>query len=208
MDYYSGVRKEVFSKIFFKPVRILEIGCGEGGFRQNFDYEVEYWGVEPSNAANKALVSLNRVINDTYDRAAPQIPDNYFDLIICNDVIEHISNCNEFIRDVKSKLADGGLLMASIPNVRYIGNLIGLLFWKDWKYTDSGILDVTHLRFFTYKSMVRFFEENDYEIVKSIGINRFPSFSWSIKKILKNVMIIFLGGDARFLQYVFFVKKP
>lgn len=206
MSYYSGVRKEVFERISFKPVRVLEIGCGEGGFRKNFDYEVEYWGIEPSDAADRAALSLTKVIKSNYADAAPQIPDNYFNFIVCNDVIEHISDYNEFILSIKLKMADEAILMASIPNVRYIGNLVNLLLYKDWRYTSSGILDATHLRFFTHKSMIRFFQENGYEIIKSIGINKFPYCSWSFRKIFKNIMIFFFGQDSRYLQYVFFVK--
>lgn len=123
-SYFDGNRTELKAFIPNNVSKVLEIGCGKGGFRQCFDKKVEYWGVEPNiEMADIAKNHLDVVINATYDVARADIPDNYFDLIVCNDVIEHMVDHDEFFETIKSKMNDNGKLLISIPNVRYIYNL-------------------------------------------------------------------------------------
>jgi hypothetical protein len=71
------------------------------------------------------------------------------------------------------------------------------VFLKDWKYDDFGIMDKTHLRFFTNKSIRRMYEELGYEILIHEGINK----SRSLKPILFNFLTFFSQMDIRILQY-------
>lgn len=80
-----------------------------------------------------------------------ELPDNYFNAITCNDVLEHIFEAEDLLLQLKSKLKSGGVLVSSIPNVRYLNNLIHVLFEKDFRYEDEGIRDKTHMRFYTQK---------------------------------------------------------
>jgi hypothetical protein len=70
-----------------------------------------------------------------------------------------------------SMLAPGGSIVASIPNVRHISILAQLIFRGDFRYTERGILDSTHLRFFTRRSMLRLFLTAGYEVETIRGIN-------------------------------------
>lgn len=85
----------------FLPVaysRVLEIGCADGEFRQNLTGEHEYWGVEPvRSAANTASKRLDNVLVGTYAEVEGDIPNDYFDLVICNDVIEHMVDHDKFL---------------------------------------------------------------------------------------------------------------
>ena len=160
-DYYSLTRPEVFRLVGdFKPKRVLEIGSAAGGFRTHFG-DVEYWGVEPvRDVAEASRGRLTHVLVGTYAEVADRIPDDYFDLVVCNDVIEHMPDPAAFLVSVSSKVARGGRLVGSVPNVRYLPVMFGYLFLKDWKYNPAGgVLDDTHLRFFTRKSLVRTLRE-------------------------------------------------
>ena len=85
--------------------------------------------------------------------SAHLLPDNNFDVVIFNDVLEHFENPWAVLENVKTKLNASGVVVASIPNVAYITNLVELILKKDWRYKpEGGILDKTHLRFFTKKS--------------------------------------------------------
>lgn len=159
-NYYSMARPEVFAMLDFKPKRVLEIGSAAGLFRTHFG-DVEYWGVEPvREIAQESGKLLSRVLIGVYDDVEIHIPDGYFDLIVCNDVIEHMSTPSSFLRRVSSKLRLGGVMIGSVPNVRYLPVMVGYLVFRDWKYNpEGGVLDDTHLRFFTRKSLIRTFNQ-------------------------------------------------
>ena len=185
--------------------KVLEVGCGEGNFRKNLSQENECWGVEPIKAsARKASEKMDKVLIGTFNEMYDQIPDDYFDLVICNDVIEHMTDHEEFFQSIKKKIKKEGCLVASIPNVRYILNLIELLVKKDWEYKDSGILDRTHLRFFTEKSLKRTIIDSGFEIDQFKGINIYRS--GGVKRYFFNVVFMLLGQDARCMQFGIRIK--
>lgn len=177
-SYYQGDRPEMIQYVPRNSKRILDVGCSEGGFGgllQNKNREV--WGIEPhTQAAMVAESRLHRVLNGTIESELTALPDDYFDLIVFNDVLEHLVEPGMVLKNVMKKLNKDGALLASIPNLRFARILHGLLFEKDFKYTEFGILDYTHLRFFTKNSMVRLFEESGYEIEFIHGLDRTPSW--------------------------------
>ncbi len=125
-DYRSASRKEMLAFLPSSFNTILEIGCGEGAFRANLSLEVEYWGVEPETAA----VSIaNRTFPDSnficglFPQEESKLPDDYYDVIVCNDIIEHVDNTDGLFHFLKKKLKHDGVLIASIPNVRHICHL-------------------------------------------------------------------------------------
>jgi 2-polyprenyl-3-methyl-5-hydroxy-6-metoxy-1,4-benzoquinol methylase len=152
---------------------VLEVGCAAGGFRQHLKLKHTYWGLEPNaEAARQAATILDRVITGIYDdTTAATLPDCHFDLVICNDVIEHMVDHDHFLEHIKTKMRPGGCIVGSIPNVRHITALFKLLVSRDWPYSDSGILDRTHLRFFTEKSLRRTFTAHGWSVEALAGIN-------------------------------------
>ena len=93
-------------------------------------------------------------------------------------------------------MKNGGYIVSSIPNVRYIWNLIELIHLKDWHYKDEGLLDITHLRFFTKKSIIRMFNDAGYEIIRVDGVN--PTKHYKVK-ILGWITFGYLS-DTKFSQ--------
>ena len=212
-SYYGHRRADVAALVpsIGSNGRVLEIGCGKGEFRTNFPQVFEYWGVEPSAAAAEvARTSFSKVIASTYEGARAGIPDGYFDVIVCNDVIEHMVNPFDFLREIKEKLKVDGVIVGSVPNVRFVGNLFDLLIRKDWKYVDSGILDRTHLRFFTEKSLRRALSDGGYVIEEIKGLNGISPGSRSpLKSLAKYGLVMTLrliADDARYLQFAFRVR--
>lgn len=181
---------------------VLEIGCGEGNFRENLDLNNEYWGVEANQqSCAVATQKLDTALYGLYDEVEHNIPDNYFDLIICNDVIEHMDGHIEFLNGIKNKLSANGTLILSLPNVRQVSNLYNLLFKKDWEYKDAGVLDRTHLRFFTKKSMLRLFKETGWEIEHFKGLNRYGSNRYGPRFFLSYLLQFIYGFDSVYLQF-------
>jgi len=101
---------------------------------------------------------------------------------------------------LKCMLAPNGILVGSIPNVRFWGNLINLLVRRDWKYEESGVLDRTHLRFFTAKSFRRLMHGTGYELVKMAGIE---SKRMKVLKVLFSPFLILAGFDVCDMQFMF-----
>lgn len=199
--YYQNVRPEIYGIVPKSAKRILEIGCAAGSFRLNFPGDIEYWGVEPVyEAAKQACKNGINVLCGTYDDVCNQIPDGYFDVIVCNDVIEHIFNVEDFIVSLKRKLAIKGVIVGSIPNVRFWGNLLNLLIKKEWKYEEYGVLDRTHVRFFTARSFRRLLSDAGYELEVMVGIE---SARLKILKFLFSPLLVFTGFDICDMQFMF-----
>jgi 2-polyprenyl-3-methyl-5-hydroxy-6-metoxy-1,4-benzoquinol methylase len=156
--------------ILGQPQRALEVGCGEGNFSSGIQGLTESWGIEPTPAAEVARNNLTHVIQSTYDNAVPHLPNKYFDLVICNDVIEHLQDHDYFFESIKSFMAPGAAIIGSIPNIRFFDNLFRLVFEKDWEYCDEGILDRTHLRFFTERSLKKCLLRHGYAIEMFYGL--------------------------------------
>ncbi len=203
--YYQGQRPEVAAFLPSTYSKVLEIGCGNGDFRDIISNNAcEYWGVEPvAEIAKLADLKLDRVLVGTYDEIVDDLPDNYFDLIICNDVIEHMVDHEAFYQSIKQKVKPNAYMIGSLPNVRFLPNIHELLRKKDWEYKESGILDRTHLRFFTEKSIKRDFNNQNFEIEILSGING-RTYTWSNKSdIFMNFLKLLLGKDTEFLQFGF-----
>lgn len=206
--YYSQTRAEVARLLPENYEKVLEIGCGAGNFRSNLNEHCEYWGIEPvREIAEVAARRLHKVLTGTFDEAAAHLPDDYFDLVICNDVIEHIADTESFFAGVRKKMKNDARIVGSIPNVREFYNLTNLLFKKDWEYIDHGILDRTHMKFFTEKSLKRTFTENNFTIEEFCGINEIPMKPNTLKQIAAISLTYLLGRDTLFPQFGFRVKN-
>ena len=90
-------------------------------------------------------------------------------------------------------------MIISLPNVRHIRNLFDLIVRKEWEYQDAGVLDRTHLRFFTKKSATRMVREAGYSLEVCQGID--PSRKWYIP--IFNILTLGFFSDARFVQFAF-----
>jgi len=204
-DYFSQSRAEMLKYINKNPKNILDVGCGKGYFGKLIKEKTKatVWGIEMDDTAGKTAKEFldNVFIGDVF-KVIDTLPQKFFDCIIFNDILEHLEDPYSLLIKVKSNLTEKGTLVCSLPNVRYIGNLKRLLIDKQWKYEDAGILDKTHLRFFTKRSIIDTFKELDYEFIKIEGIN--PART----KLFHVFNLLSLGNlsDTRFLQFACVVR--
>lgn len=207
-NYYSNIRPEMLSLVPKYVKRTLEIGCAQGNFSSQFvNKGIETWGIEPDlSAALFAKDKLYKVLVGTLDEKIDEIPNDYFDAIILNDVLEHLLYPWNDLEKLKLKLTKSGVLISSIPNVRYAKNLFNLLLKKDWNYTDCGILDTTHFRFFTKKSIRNMFVKSGYTIEKIRGINCTKSALFFPIALFINILLIFSQSDVFFMQFATVAK--
>lgn len=213
--YYKNTRDEIRSFLPQNYQTVLEIGCGEGNFSKILKPNCEIWGVELCEKASlKASLAFYKVITGRIQDVHTELPDIYFDLVVCNDVIEHVEDHDWLLETLKSKLKNKSYLVGSVPNVRYYNNLKRLLYNRDWSYTKDGILDSTHLRFFTELSLIKTLQNHSFLIEKISGINEinFKRYGrmWLIHKIISYIAIFLSFGaysDVKYMQFAFLAVK-
>lgn len=208
-SYYANARLEMLQFIPNDATKVLEVGCGEGKFSEVLTKQgKETWAIEPNPASAKSAAQrLKKVLQGTIAERIDELPDGYFDVIVMNDVIEHLTEPWDDIHQLKSKLRSNGVFVSSIPNVRYAKNLFHVLFKKDWKYADDRILDITHYRFFTKKSIRRLFEQQGFKVQSMKGINRTKSFAYLPFAILWNLLFLCSQLDIFYMQFATVAKK-
>jgi SAM-dependent methyltransferase len=202
-SYYHGTRDEVLPFIPADVGTVLEIGCADGnfGFRLKERGAREVWGVElVESAAKRAQSVLDRVLVGDISDLIDGLPAYYFDVIVFNDVLEHMVDPFSVLERIKSRISRGGVVVSSIPNIRYYPTFRELLVHKTWEYEESGILDRTHLRFFTVKSIRNMYENLGYELLRHEGINRMPHLPVTYR--LANALLRGKISDMQWVQFV------
>ncbi|HEX42366.1 MAG TPA: class I SAM-dependent methyltransferase [Phycisphaerales bacterium] len=206
-DYYGGVRHDMLKYIPPAARTCLELGCGAGRFSElvKATFGAETWAVEISEqAAAQAATRLDKVLHGDATQAMDRLPDRYFDCVIAFDILEHLLGPAALLDAVKAKLRPGGVVVASIPNVRYYRVLADLVVHGDWEYKEHGILDNTHLRFFTRKSIVRMFDSLGYRIQQIEGIH--PTSSRTFRML--NACLLTFLADARYKHFAVVASLP
>ncbi len=205
--YFKNSRPEMVQYIPVNAKSILEIGCGEGGFIGQFKGTGrELWGVEINpEAGQKALDECDHVLIGDFNHLKEQLPKKHFDCIVFNDVLEHLYSPWDVIRFCKELLSTEGVIVSCIPNFKYISNLVTeIIIEGEFRYKpEGGILDDTHIRFFTSKSIVRMYNEQGFKILLHEGIR--PCKSWK-EKLFIQLSLGYLK-DSKYKQYVT-VSKP
>lgn len=203
--YAESTRHEMLEFVPTEAKRILDVGCSVGNFGELLkkEREPEVWGVEPDpEAAAIAETKLDKVICGLFGEGI-DLPKNHFDCIVFNDVLEHMVDPYSALEFSKSLLSPTGKIVASIPNVRYFGNIWNLLIRREWEYQDSGVLDRTHLRFFTKTSIYRLFADIGLRVIALRGIN---AVDWSDPHLLNRFHLLRLitlnhSEDMRWTQF-------
>jgi len=205
-SYYSGTRDKMLKYVPKDVKTTLEFGCGFGGFSALLKKElgVEAWAVEIDKAAAaEAAKKLDKVICADAHESVSEIPDDYFDCVIFLDMLEHLADPYSLLVALKKKLTTRGVVLTSIPNVRYYHNYIDFAIKGDWDYKDAGTLDKTHLRFFTYKSILKTFDHLGFEVLLMEGIH----VTRNKKLRLLNLLLFNALEDLKYLHFVT-VAKP
>lgn len=195
-------RSEMIGFIPAQTATVLDIGCNTGAFGDLLKQtkQCEVWGVEPNPvAAAKARLLLDQVVNAFFDSNI-ELPDSYFDVVVMNDVLEHIPDPWASLELVKKKLAPGGYIVLSLPNIRHIDNLLHILVDRDFRYERDGVRDNTHLRFFTKKSALRLLDESGFLVERIEGIHE----QWWSNSIWRRLAYRFFSRhleDTKYIQY-------
>ncbi len=214
--YDDNPRTELIDLITEPPHRVLEIGCGAGAtglaLKQKFQ-DIEYVGVEPDEGAAKiAETRLDRVISSDIEKiqlGTFGLTKEYFDLIICADVLEHLYDPWKILFALRNNLVPDGRVLVSIPNIQHI-SIINNLLNGNWTYSKYGLLDATHIRFFTLSEIIKMFSGTGYKMVQCShttqpeieNVKKWPADLDFGKVVIKNVS---RDEAAKFFVFQYFI---
>jgi 2-polyprenyl-3-methyl-5-hydroxy-6-metoxy-1,4-benzoquinol methylase len=196
--YYSNIRKDVIRILPELPIAtILEIGGGQFDTLLNAKekYTAEAWGVDIYNNAPEQIKYIKGAFttSDVYNA----LENGYFDLIIANDVLEHIADENLFFSHVNDKLSAKGYLALSVPNIRQLRSFFWIFVRGTFPRNDAGLFDRTHLRWFCRKDILHLARKNGFEVEICISVGRL------VPKFLQKTLI----AEFFALQNIFLLKK-
>ncbi|MFT4577582.1 MAG: spore maturation protein CgeB/tetratricopeptide (TPR) repeat protein [Nitrospinales bacterium] len=160
-NYYKNIRHDLIPLVPEDASCILEVGCAEGmtGNELKKRPGVFVAGIENNEiAAEMARKVLDDVIAGDIECMDIPYSPSAFDCIIFADVLEHLVNPLDVLKKVSKLLKKDGTIIMSIPNVQFYG-VVNQLIEGNWTYQKEGILDETHLRFFTFKEIEKLVKE-------------------------------------------------
>lgn len=174
-SYFSNARVQIEPLLRKRTARVLEIGCGTGATTRWLRATGRIdsaWGMElmPA-AANEARAHFQDVVvGDAEVLISSAYSGMMFDLMLCLDVLEHMVDPWQFLKTATTLLAPGGQLIISVPNIRCARVLLPLLLRGQWNYAEDGILDRTHLRFFTRDTAIALATSSGLNADRCIGL--------------------------------------
>lgn len=159
--YHSRPRRDLLDIVPRECRNVLDIGCAGGvlGAALKERQACRVTGVEiVAEAALQAAGRLDLAICGDAFQVLPALPEGAYDCVLMLDVLEHVADTAGMLRLAARKLSREGVLILCVPNVAHWSVVQGLLDGR-WDYGEEGILDRTHLRFFTLASLRRALDE-------------------------------------------------
>jgi SAM-dependent methyltransferase len=192
---YKSINEAVLVKVPKTTQRLLDVGCGSGALggqiKQAINCEVVGVTYSESEAA-LAVEKLDQVLVNDLNSFAPE-DIGLFDCIVCSHILEHLYQPQELLKRLHFSLTSAGVLIVALPNV---------LHWKQrlefvrgrFKYTDGGLMDRTHFRFFDWETAHELLEESGYTIIDETADGNFPLPG--IRKILSPAISLSIDYKA------------
>jgi 2-polyprenyl-3-methyl-5-hydroxy-6-metoxy-1,4-benzoquinol methylase len=170
MSYYGYIRRDVLDLVP-SCKRLLDVGCGAGVTSRallRMGRCQEAYGLELSaGAAREAKQNLTGALCCDFTTAELPFELKSFDVILCLDVLEHLADPWQGLKKLAQYLHDDGVAIASVPNIANIRVLWKIVF-NQFEYETEGILDKSHLRFFTLHTVKKLFTECGFEISRVV----------------------------------------
>lgn len=155
-----------------RSLQVLDVGCSAGylgEYLRTQGHIVTGLDITPE-AIEKAREFLNEAYCMKVEDFLARHPDRRFDVVVFGDVLEHVTNAEEVLIKTRQALNPGGKVIASIPNVAHVAVRAMLLAGR-WDYSELGLLDRDHVRFFTNESIEKLFEQTGFEICETASTN-------------------------------------
>lgn len=163
-EYHSNDRPDVREAVFGRFSAGLDVGCGAGEvgralMRDNVVSVFDGIELDPESA-KAAEMHYRKVWTGAVESCleSGQLPAQY-DFILCADILEHLVDPWSTLRQLGQRLTADGTIVVSIPNLKFAPVMFNLVCRGRFIYQDAGVLDKTHLRFFTRYSLRPLFDQ-------------------------------------------------
>jgi SAM-dependent methyltransferase/glycosyltransferase involved in cell wall biosynthesis len=211
-SYYSIERNEIISLITHnkeEEITVLEVGCGSGATLNKIKElypKAKVYGIElEQEVVQKNPYQLN-LIYGNIERMVLPYEKGMFDYIIFADVLEHLYDPNKVLMKIKPYLKSCGFVISSIPNILHASVIVPLMRGR-FTYRNSGILDRTHIRFFTIAEIKRLFENSGYTMDQLFYSEGKEEDSQEAKRLLEMISELpEVVGKEQFHAFQYLVK--
>jgi 2-polyprenyl-3-methyl-5-hydroxy-6-metoxy-1,4-benzoquinol methylase len=203
--YFGTPRDDLIAMVSGEGLRILDIGCGSGAtgaalLRVGKAAWVSGCELVPEQAQTAAAVLNEVLVGDISQIALPWPPES-FDCVIAGDVLEHLVDPWHVLTRLRPLLRQDGVLLVSLPNVTHWPVIYQLLLKNEWHYQTVGVMDRTHLRFFTRRSAEQMLVDCGYAVQETR-----PHF-WTLSsqrfnRLTRGLAVRFLAERWLFRAYV------
>lgn len=200
----------ILNSISCKSKYILDVGCGASNNAKRLNQMGKIVdGITLSETeAEKAKKYSRNIFLYNLENGLPKEIASKYDVILCSHVLEHIAYPQKLLSEIKHHLNTDGILLIALPNFMSYKNRLKMLFGK-FEYEEYGIMDYTHLRWYTFSSAQRLLEDNGYKVKKAwveggIPFQRYLNFlPYKVKKIIKIILYSiskgFFGGELLYI---------
>lgn len=179
-DYFHSTSNVIF-QLIEDGKKLLDVGCGTGRLAEKLRIKKNCFVVGIEKDRTKVEIARRRcdgiIIADVETLKEIPFSARYFDVIIFVDILEHLKEPGTILDKFKEYLKDDGYILVSVPNVANWTIRLKLLFGR-WNYKELGLLDKTHLRFFTFQTAKRMLENSGYTITHTTCTSGFMWIDW------------------------------
>lgn len=148
------------------PGRLLDCGCGAGDNARIL--KSRGWQITAVTLDYREKEAAGSFCDAVYladlEEGLPVELSGAFDVVLASHVLEHLANPDRFLNQVRQRLSPGGILAVALPNIAHYRQRFSLLQGR-FQYTETGPLDRTHLRFYTYWTAIELLEANGYSLI-------------------------------------------
>jgi SAM-dependent methyltransferase len=177
---------ELLDLLSSSPGRILDCGCGAGDNARILSDRG--WCVTGITIDPREQEAARQFCEEVYiadlEKGLPSDIGGEFDAVLASHVLEHLARPERLLREVPQRLSPEGVVAVALPNIAHYRERISRLRGK-FDYTDTGQLDRTHLRFYTYRTAMQLLEQNGYELVNAMATGTLPL--WKARSVSRSM---------------------